>query len=146
MSLFVAQCIALLSAAPVLRAHSIGTKKVRQPAVAGSFYPASAKALAQKIDSLLGKVEQPPVSGAILAAVAPHAGYAYSGPVAACTYAALRGKRYTRVVVIAPSHYAAFNYTSVYDGDGYATPLGAIPVDTAFAQRLAKMNPGIRLS
>ncbi|MFP5205322.1 MAG: AmmeMemoRadiSam system protein B [Acidobacteriota bacterium] len=146
MSLFVAQCIALLSAAPVLRARLLGTKKVRQPAVAGSFYPASAKALAQKIDSLLEKVEQPPVSGAIVAAVAPHAGYTYSGPVAACTYAALRGKRYTRVVVIAPSHYAAFNYTSIYDGDGYATPLGAIPVDTAFAQRLAKMNPGIRLS
>lgn len=145
MSLFVANCIALLSAAPVVRAHVFGAKKVRQPVVAGSFYPAGAKSLSQTMDRFLEKTARACIDGAIVAAVAPHAGYAYSGPVAACTYAALRGKKYTRVVVIAPSHYAAFNYTSVYDGDGYATPLGTIPVDTAFAQRLAKMNSGIRL-
>lgn len=145
MSLFLAHCIALLSVAPVLRARAGGMKKVRQPAVAGKFYPAGAKAVAQMIAGLLEKTKQPSIDGEVLAAVAPHAGYAYSGPVAACTYAALQGKKYTRVVVIAPSHYAAFNHVSVYDGDGYATPLGTIPVDTVFAERLTKMDPGIRL-
>jgi hypothetical protein len=61
--------------------------------------------------------------GPILAAVAPHAGYPYSGPVAAWTYAALKGHKYSRVVVIAPSHFVGFNFTSVYDGDAYETPL-----------------------
>jgi MEMO1 family protein len=51
-------------------------------------------------------------------------GYQYSGPVAAYTYAALKGRKFSRVVVIAPSHYVAFDFTSVYDGDAYATPLG----------------------
>ena len=146
MSLFIAHCIALLSAAPILRPTAAGAGKVRQPAVAGSFYPAGAKALARMVDDFLAKEQPAAIEGEIVAAVAPHAGYPYSGPVAACTYAALRGRKFTRVVVIAPSHGAAFHYTSVYDGEGYATPLGAIPVDTAFAQRLAKMHAGIRLS
>jgi len=47
--------------------------------------------------------------------------------------------------VIAPSHYEAFAFTSVYDGDGYVTPLGVIPVDKAFASRLAKMSSSIQL-
>ena len=59
------------------------------------------------IDDLLAKVSGPPITDPILAAVAPHAGYEYSGPVAAYTYAALKGHKYTRVVVIAPSHYEA---------------------------------------
>ena len=88
----------------------------------------------------------PPVDGPILAAVAPHAGYPYSGPVAAWTYAALKGHKYSRVVVIAPSHYVSFDFTSVYDGDAYATPLGTIPVDKEFARQLAKMSSTIRLS
>jgi hypothetical protein len=82
----------------------------------------------------------------IIAAVAPHAGYQYSGPVAAYTYAALKGRKYSRVVIIAPTHYVSFDYTSVYDGDAYATPLGNVPVDKAFARQLVKMDSSIRLS
>ena len=92
-----------------------------------------------------------PVDGEILAAVAPHAGYPYSGPVAAWTYAALRaqamgGHKYSRVVLIAPSHYVGFNFTSVYDGDAYSTPLGLVHVDKEFARRLVKMSSTIQLS
>jgi AmmeMemoRadiSam system protein B/AmmeMemoRadiSam system protein A len=95
---------------------------------------------------MLAKVTLPPIDGPIVAAVAPHAGYPYSGPVAAYTFAALKGHTYARVVVIAPSHYEGFGFTSVYDGDGYATPLGVVPVDKEFAHRLAKMSATIRLS
>ena len=98
------------------------------------------------IDGMLAKVPPQPVTGAIVAVVAPHAGYQYSGPVAAYTYAALKGHKFARVVVIAPSHYVAFDFTSIYDGDAYSTPLGEVQVDKAFAKRLAEMAPGIQLS
>ena len=120
--------------------------KVRQAAVAGSFYPADPKVLSAMMDSFLAKVSGPPVTDPILAVVAPHAGYEYSGPVAAYTYAQLKGHKYTRVVVIAPSHYVAFDFTSIYDGDAYATPLGNVPVDKAFARELVKMSSTMQLS
>jgi MEMO1 family protein len=77
-------------------------EKVRQAAVAGGFYPADPKVLSAMIDDLLAKVTGPQITDPILAVVAPHAGYEYSGPVAAYTYAQLKGHQYTRVVVIAP--------------------------------------------
>ena len=121
---------------------------VRQPGVAGSFYPADPKALTAMIDDMLAHaaLSQPPIGDPIIAVVAPHAGYQYSGPVAAYTYAALKGRKFSRVVVIAPSHFEAFDFTSVYDGDAYATPLGSVRVDKAFAAQLAKMSPTIQLS
>ena len=121
---------------------------VRQPGVAGGFYPADPKALTAMIDDMLAHaaLSQPPINDPILAVVAPHAGYQYSGPVAAYTYAALKGRKFSRVVVIAPSHYEGFDFTSVYDGDAYATPLGTVRVDKAFAAQLVKMSPTIQLS
>jgi hypothetical protein len=144
------QCIALLVTAPILHVRAAAgaavQEKVRPEAVAGAFYPADPQALSQMIDDMLAKATPPPVDGEILAAVAPHAGYPYSGPVAAWTYAALKGHKYSRVVVIAPSHYVGFDFTSVYDGDAYTTPLGQVPVDKEFARRLVKMSATIQLS
>jgi hypothetical protein len=124
---------------------------VRQAAVANSFYPGNAAELALTINTMLDAAQLPPIEGEILAAVAPHAGYVYSGPVAAYTYAAIRdvarkGHSYRRVVVLAPTHFVSFNFTSVYDGDAYQTPLGRVPVDKAFARKLAKMDASIQLS
>jgi AmmeMemoRadiSam system protein B/AmmeMemoRadiSam system protein A len=141
-----APLLAFLVCAPIEHAHDGNPQKVRQAAVAGAFYPADPKELSAMIDDLLAKVSGPPITDPILAAVAPHAGYQYSGPVAAYTYAALKGRKYSRVIVIAPTHYVAFDYTSVYDGDAYTTPLGTVPVDKAFAQKLAKMSSTMQLS
>src|SRR5450631_52322 len=138
--------VAFLVTAPIRPADGAGSEKVRQAVVAGAFYPADPKELSAAIDDLLAHASPPAVDGQILAAVAPHAGYPYSGPVAAWTYAALRGHKYSRVVVIAPSHYVSFDFTSVYDGEAYATPLGTIPVDKEFARQLTKMSSTIRLS
>ena len=121
-------------------------QKLRQAGAAGSFYPADPAQLTAMMDDMMSHASQPAIKGQILAVVAPHAGYPYSGPVAAYTYAALKGRKYSRVVVIAPSHYEAFDFTSVYDGEGYVTPLGKIPVDKAFAQQLTKMSSSIRFS
>jgi len=121
-------------------------QNVRQAGVAGGFYPADPKALTAMIDDMLAHASPPPIHDPILAVVAPHAGYQYSGPVAAYTYATLKGRKISRVIVIAPSHYEAFEFTSVFDGDAYATPLGAVQVDKAFARQLVQLSPTIRLS
>jgi AmmeMemoRadiSam system protein B/AmmeMemoRadiSam system protein A len=126
--------------------ENAGQQKLRSAGVAGSFYPADPAALAATMDSMLAQVPAQQIDGQILAVVAPHAGYPYSGPVAAYTYASLKGLRFSRIVVIAPSHFESFDFTSVYDGDGYVTPLGTVPVDKIFVQQLSKMNSSIRLS
>jgi AmmeMemoRadiSam system protein B/AmmeMemoRadiSam system protein A len=149
------QCIAFMVTVPILHVRAAegaaGEQKVRPAAVAGAFYPADPQELSKMIDDMLAKATPPPVDGTIIAAVAPHAGYPYSGPVAAWTYAAIGaqvkvGHKYSRVVLIAPTHYVGFDFTSVYDGDAYTTPLGKVPVDKEFARRLAKMSSTIQLS
>jgi AmmeMemoRadiSam system protein B/AmmeMemoRadiSam system protein A len=142
----VALLAALLAIAPLPRAQAAGAQKVRQAGVAGSFYPADPKALTAMIDDLLAHATPPPVHDPILAVVAPHAGYQYTGPVAAATFAELKGRKFSRVVVIGPTHYVAFDFTSVYDGDAYATPLGTVPVDKIFARQLVKLDPTLQLS
>ncbi|MBZ5646346.1 MAG: AmmeMemoRadiSam system protein B [Acidobacteriia bacterium] len=119
---------------------------VRPPAVAGSFYPADPKALTAMVDGFLARVDQPATAEPILAMVAPHAGYPFSGPVAAYSYAQLKGRKISRVVVIAPSHYESFPFVAAYDGDAYRTPLGEIPVDKQFVKELAKATPVVQIS
>jgi AmmeMemoRadiSam system protein B/AmmeMemoRadiSam system protein A len=141
-----APLIAFLAVPPLGTAPANGALKVRPAAVARGFYPDDPKILSTMINDLLAHVSKPLITDPILAVVAPHAGYVYSGPVAAYTYAQLKGRKYARVVVIAPSHYESFDYSSIYDGDAYATPLGNVPVDKGFARQLVKMNSTLRLS
>jgi MEMO1 family protein len=119
---------------------------VRPPAVAGSFYPGDPGELAKTVDALLARPASQVDAQGIVALVAPHAGYQFSGSVAANSYAALKGRKVRRVVVIAPSHYESFAFSSVYDGEAYATPLGEIPVDREFARQLAARNSFIKLA
>jgi hypothetical protein len=126
-------------------ASSAESAKVRPAAVAGSFYPADPNELAKMVDGFLAKAAPPPLTD-VVALVAPHAGYEYAGQVAAYSYALLKGRKFDRVVVIAPSHYEAFGFASVYDGAAYTTPLGQVPVDRAFAAKLAGMSKLIKLS
>lgn len=118
----------------------------RAPGVAGSFYPSNAAELSKYVDSQLANADSPKVPGFIVGIVAPHAGYQFSGGVAAHSYSLVKGKNYKRVVLIGPSHYAAFGYSSVYDGQSYSTPLGKVPVDQEFARKLAKSAGSIRMS
>jgi AmmeMemoRadiSam system protein B/AmmeMemoRadiSam system protein A len=141
-----AEVIGLLALVPMQQACKASQPKVREAGVAGSFYPADPAALTAMMDGMLAGAAQPTIKDPILAVVAPHAGYQYSGPVAAYTYGALKGRKYSRVVVIAPSHFESFDFTSIYDGDAYVTPLGTVHVDKAFAAQLAKMNSTMHLS
>ena len=80
-------------------------EQVRQAAVAGTFYPSDPKELAATVDGFLAHASVPASKGQIVALVAPHAGYQFSGAIAAHSYALLKGRPTHRVVVIAPSHY-----------------------------------------
>ena len=105
---------------------------VRPAAVAGMFYPGEARALAAEVDDLLGSVEQSaPRLGYPKALVVPHAGYVYSGAVAARAYdelAAGRG-RVRRVVLLGPTHRVAVRGLAVPSAQAFATPLGQVRID-----------------
>ncbi|MBX2990310.1 MAG: AmmeMemoRadiSam system protein B [Bacteroidetes bacterium] len=121
-------------------------RTARFPVVAGMFYPADPAELAEEIDSLFEQAERRSVAGRIRGIIAPHAGYVYSGLTAACAYAMLRGEAYDTVVVVSPSHREFFRGVSVYSGDLYVTPLGAVEVNTALRERLLDANATIYAS
>jgi len=105
---------------------------VRPAAVAGMFYPGDARALAAEVDDLLGGVgEAAPQLGFPKALIVPHAGYIYSGPVAAHAYAAIVPARgvVKRVVLLGPTHRVAVRGLALPTSDFFDTPLGRIPLD-----------------
>lgn len=106
----------------------------RPEAFAGAFYPREAKELRKMIDNMLNDARTKVVPSEVFGMVVPHAGYAYSGPVAAECYSAIRGKQYDDVIIIAPSHRASFRGNSIFSGEGYSTPLGLARVDAAFGE------------
>ena len=119
--------------------------RIRPAAVAGAFYPAEPDLLAELVDRLVraGRTEGPPPK----AVIAPHAGYAYSGPVAGSAYArvsALRD-RVERVVVMGPAHNVRLSGLAVSGADAFATPLGAVAVDGALRRRALDL-PGVLVS
>ena len=120
--------------------------KIRPAYVAGSFYPADANELGKMIDGFLAQASPEKLEGSLVALICPHAGYPFSGGVAAYSYIQLKGRSYDHVVVIAPSHYESFPFSSIYDGEAYHTPLGDVPVDHDFAARLVKLSSTIKLS
>ncbi len=124
-------------------------RSIRPPAVAGLFYPDDPDALARKVDEFLARAmvenARVPTDRARML-VAPHAGYAYSGAVAARGFALLARDAYDTVVLVGPSHVDAFDFTSVFEGDAYRTPLGVLDVDRPAAHLLARAHPSIRLS
>ncbi len=120
--------------------------KVRQPHVAGQFYPDDPVELTKTIAGYFSQVEDLDVTGEPVALICPHAGYQYSGKVAAHAYKLLKSTSFNTVVVISPSHTMFFNGAAVYDGGMYRTPLGDIPVDIDFVGKLTSINPRISLS
>jgi hypothetical protein len=112
---------------------------VREPAVAGLFYPKDPAELSRMIDRLLAAAPIEPVAD-LKAIVCPHAGYEFSGPTAAYAYKNLVGRRFETVIILAPSHYARFDGASVPAVDAYRTPLGLVPISPK-ARALAKISP-----
>ncbi|MEM9060486.1 MAG: AmmeMemoRadiSam system protein B [Pseudomonadota bacterium] len=107
---------------------------VHQPVVAGSFYPSDPAVLGQTVQALLDKaprLEVPPAKAVVL----PHAGYRFSGAVAAAGISTI-GRKVQRVVVLGPSHRHAFRGVALPDAGALATPLGDVPIEAASVKKL----------
>lgn len=105
-------------------------QNVRQPAVAGAFYPDNPEALKAMLEGYLQQIT--PVDKVPKAIIVPHAGYIYSGEVAASAYARLLPKRQIikRVILLGPSHRVGFTGLALSHAEAFRTPLGDIPLDT----------------
>lgn len=109
---------------------------IRQPAVAGSFYPADLEELANQLDSLLHVGSEPnQVKGLIV----PHAGYVYSGAVAGEVFSAAEIPQ--QVILIGPKHHGVGASIAVSGADAWATPLGNVPINSLLREKLVNNIP-----
>jgi AmmeMemoRadiSam system protein B len=116
----------------------ISSEQVRRSAIAGSWYPGAASPLKSTVDGYLDQVEKLDLGGDLIGLIAPHAGYMYSGQVAAFAYRQLHGRDFHRVVVISPMHRAYLGRFAATDKAYYETPLGLVKVDGAALQSLSE--------
>lgn len=119
----------------------MSSQKVRHAVVSGAFYPADKDELRSLIGRYLNNVPEQNIPDTVSVLIAPHAGYIYSGQVAAYAYKCIENKKYDAVFVLAPSHYHHFAGASIFDGNSYETPLGSIPLATDIIEELKKTNP-----
>jgi len=117
------------------------TQEVRPPAVAGLFYPGQGAELRSRVDALLAEEETGAPHGIPKLLIVPHAGYVYSGRVAAAAYSLLVARRHAirRVVLLGPTHRVAVRGIAIPSVDAFATPLGNVPVDRATLDQLSSL-------
>lgn len=110
--------------------------QTRPPAVAGQFYPGGAAQLGACVEQLLAAATSTPDPPK--AVIAPHAGYVYSGPIAATAYASLcaRARDITKVALLGPAHRVYLEGVALPLADRFATPLGEVPIDAELASRV----------
>jgi len=111
-------------------------KGIREPAVAGMFYPASASKLKEEVDFLIGEAQSDKQYNNVVGIVSPHAGYVYSGKTAAFGFNSPIKKDYDKVIIISPSHREYFRGISIYDGAAYRTPLGDVPLNNEMIDKI----------
>ena len=123
----------------------IDDRTTRPAAVAGQFYPADPDRLRAEVSKLLAAAPTAAPSGRPKAIITPHAGYRYSGQIAAAAFATLEGsaKSIKRVVLIGPAHYVPFRGIAVPTVNAFATPLGRVPLNSDAHVALAAL-PGVQ--
>ncbi len=119
---------------------------IRPASVAGAFYPESPSELAKMIAGQFYAAPKPAISEKPLVIISPHAGYVYSGGIAARGYKILQGEIFKTVIVISPSHTIYFAGVTVFGGTAYTTPLGEIPIDTELSERIATLSDRAEIS
>lgn len=119
---------------------------IREPVVAGMFYPLDKKALMRQVVELFERAKPKKIKGNIKALICPHAGYIYSGLTAAYGYKLLENKKFDTVVIISPSHREYFDGVSIFPGSYYKTPLGEIPIDIELSKIIVENEPIIKFS
>ena len=113
------------------------SRTIRHSVIAGQWYPGEPRQLRAMIDGFLAAVDTAPLPGELVGLIVPHAGYVYSGQVAAYAYAQLKGRKFNRVVVVSPVHRLYLGTLATTDKAYYETPLGLVPVDQEMVQALA---------
>jgi len=108
----------------------------KEPSVAGTFYPAEKEALKASVEGFLSKADKVQTAGRLLCIISPHAGYIYSGQVAAYGYKQLQGRDIKKVILIGPAHHKAFKGASVYTKGSFRTPLGDVGINEKLAEGL----------
>lgn len=121
-------------------------EKDRPAAVAGMFYPDDPTDLKNQIDFSIHNLEDNPIVGEIHGMIVPHAGYMYSGQVAAAAYKLLLNRDYDNVAIIAPSHREYFTGVSVLPAQNYRTPLGNVKINRELCYRIAEIEDTIHVS
>jgi MEMO1 family protein len=129
-------CIILMALESISAFSVLAESQIRKPAVAGHFYPKHADILRHTVDGFMEIGTESKVRGRIIGLMSPHAGYTFSGQVAAYAYREIRGKQYDTVVILGPSHYVRLRGASVGMWDAYETPLGIVPVNKDLAESL----------
>ncbi len=119
---------------------------IRRPAVAGQFYTGDPNELRSEIEEYIDASGLTGIEGEILSIISPHAGYMYSGRTAAYAYSILREAEFRNVVVISPSHTEYFEFSSVFGGKSYMTPLGEIPVNRELVDLITSKSELVRIS
>ncbi|MEA2020699.1 MAG: AmmeMemoRadiSam system protein B [Patescibacteria group bacterium] len=114
--------------------------KSRSPAVAGSFYPQNPEDLSHTIDVFLSNAQPVVLDGKLRMLVVPHAGYRFSGSVAAEGYKQLETENYKRVVLLGSSHQVPLSKATIDDSDAWKTPLGEVPLDKGFTENLSRTS------
>jgi AmmeMemoRadiSam system protein B len=99
---------------------------IRKPAVAGTFYPDEPGELKEMVEKFLDEAEEKKIPGKLRALISPHAGYVYSGPVAAYAYKLLQKEKFSKIILLGPTHFAAFFGAAQSGVDGWQTPLGIV--------------------
>jgi hypothetical protein len=115
-------------------------EKLRLPAVAGQFYPEDKEELDKMIDDFLSRAKIPKIEGEIFGLILPHAGYVFSGPVAAHGFKAISGKDFETVILIGDSHYERFDGVSVWEKGIWETPFGKIKVNEKLAKEILSQS------
>lgn len=116
---------------------------VKEADLAGSWYPASKAQLENQLKSYLDSANPEKINGQILAVITPHAGYQYSGPVAAYSFNVLQDKGIKTIILIGFSHRQYFDGMAIYDKGSWRTPLGDIQIDEALAKDIESKNKRI---
>jgi AmmeMemoRadiSam system protein B/AmmeMemoRadiSam system protein A len=131
-----------LPSAATLPTSTVPPGQIRPSVIAGSWYPKDPDELTAMVDGMLAEVTR--IDGEPVGLIVPHAGYVYSGPVAAAGFRQLEGTPYDVAVIIASDHQMPLsNPISVWAEGGFETPLGVVPVDVELAQALIDANPRV---
>lgn len=117
---------------------------IREPSVSGTFYPDNPKTLKKNIEDYLDNASIDSLDKEIVGLISPHAGYMYSGQVAAYGYKAIMGLHYETVIVIAPSHRSRFEGVAVIEKGGYRTPLGVVQIDEELIREVVNLKTVVR--